>query len=510
MKKIPVMLCTAAFCTQIIWGNDVVGKTVTNLNQVQQLETVEKEQIVTQEEEIKDIAINRPLQKWDFDIKKPLGNLQLSKIKVSLADRSYDTYELEGGVYIPLLALENMGFVIQKLEGGLKLNWKNSSGSKTIPTLHNQVVTFSEQVVYIGPFRFFCLQTKDQLLISVKALENYFEIIATSTEKILSPYIYIPEHYIEVDEEGIKNVGAEVLEVDFQRLYWEKGQVVEEPAQKWQLSPGEKRAFDTPQGISKDAKFLTTHLLEWLCEGIRMESTLPIGKEEIALLKEYEQKITKEEQNTEESILFPTFVIEGTMKYATNGFKKGEKVQVWAAQDGFYYWVISVKGQKVKVPWRSVSIPKNPQPLKNQPTKEQIEGFINSTGMKSKTAYLIWSDLSRQYTYVFEDKGKGWELIRRMACSSGNNVTPTPTGEFELTNRVPYFGLDKGYRCKNAYQIFGDYLYHSVLFDVTGSRIISGYNQLGQQASHGCIRLAPEDSLWLYETMQKGTKVWIR
>ena len=279
----------------------------------------------------------------------------------------------------------------------------------------------------------------------------------------------------------------------------------------WELAPGEKRTFLKDETLSKEAKLLTTQLHVFSCEGVRIEGVQVIGEGEVALLKRYEQK---EEvpllEDKETASLFPTFIIQGNMRYATNGLYKGEKVQVWAAEDGAYYWVITEKGEKIKVPWGSVKIPPNPGSRQDQPSNEEIEAFVNGAGITSKTRYLVWTDLSRQYTYVFEEKKSTWKLLRRMPCSTGNNVTPTPSGEFELTNKVPFFGVEKGYRCKNAFQIFGDYLYHSVLFDVTGSWVTSGSKQLGQQASHGCIRLSPENSLWFYNTMLQGTKVWIR
>ena len=97
-----------------------------------------------------------------------------------------------------------------------------------------------------------------------------------------------------------------------------------------------------------------------------------------------------------------------------------------------------------------------------------------------------------------------------MPTSTGNNKTPTPTGEFEVQGYVPAFGMDKGYRCKNALHLFGDYLYHSVMFDVGGRYVLGGQGQLGERASHGCLRLSPENSEWLYQTIPLGTKVWIR
>ena len=75
---------------------------------------------------------------------------------------------------------------------------------------------------------------------------------------------------------------------------------------------------------------------------------------------------------------------------------------------------------------------------------------------------------------------------------------------------MPYFGLEKNFRCKNALVFFRNYMYHSILFDKSGTYIKSGQYDLGRRVSHGCIRLAEKDSAWLYQHIPVGTTVWIR
>jgi len=93
-----------------------------------------------------------------------------------------------------------------------------------------------------------------------------------------------------------------------------------------------------------------------------------------------------------------------------------------------------------------------------------------------------------------------------MLSSSGRNMTPTPRGFFQIQDRGAYFG--KGYQAKNWVRIKGDYLYHSVLFDVSG-RYLLERGVLGHRASQGCIRFSFEDSEWFYKTIPRGTAVWI-
>lgn len=139
------------------------------------------------------------------------------------------------------------------------------------------------------------------------------------------------------------------------------------------------------------------------------------------------------------------------------------------------------------------------------------EDNIRKMSFSSETPFLIWTDIKTQRTYIFENRQDEWQLIKYFLCSTGKSSSPTPKGEYALTRKVPYFGTEKGYRCKNAFGFIGTtYLYHSVMFDVTGTYELQGKGTLGRQASAGCIRLSPENSLWLYNNMLPGTKVYIQ
>ncbi len=207
--------------------------------------------------------------------------------------------------------------------------------------------------------------------------------------------------------------------------------------------------------------------------------------------------------------VFPASIITGTMKYATNGFSAGQSVIVDRASSGNSYYIRASNGSLVTVPWNSVSIPSDPATYQQRATTEQIEDYINAKGMTSRTNYLVWTDLYRQRTYVFQKVDDRWTLIRDILCSTGKNITPTPRGTYQLQSYVPYFGVSKGYMCKNAVQFMGDYLFHSILFDQTGSYLLEGRGILGVRASQGCVRFSPEESEWFYGTLPLGTTVWI-
>lgn len=208
------------------------------------------------------------------------------------------------------------------------------------------------------------------------------------------------------------------------------------------------------------------------------------------------------------SALFPDTRVKGIMRQASGGFAKGETVDVNQASSNRAYHLVGPGGKIISVPWNSVAIQSSPV-TKEEASKEQIEQYINSKDFSSKTDYFVWTDIYRQRTYVFKGAKNNWTLIRNMLSSTGKDTHLTPVGRYTLNVRVPSFG-SKQYRAKNAYGFIGTtYLYHSVLYDPTGSYLLNGWGKLGNKASSGCIRLSPEDSEWLYKTMPIGTGIYI-
>ncbi len=55
-------------------------------------------------------------------------------------------------------------------------------------------------------------------------------------------------------------------------------------------------------------------------------------------------------------------------------------------------------------------------------------------------------------------------------------------------------------RARWATQIYGGYFFHSIL---------ASNSELGNNLSHGCVRLAVDDAYWVYRNIPAGTKVYI-
>ena len=454
-----------------------------------------------------------------FAFKKiSLGTLNKSNKKLSLEDKFCDLYELRNISYVPISALESLGFKMQKDSSSTRFIYEASDGEplKT-SNLSKKEVFMSNESVYIGELKTYVLQAGMELLIPVRALQVYFSLNVMADQVELLPNGERINQYLLSDEVFFVNLTETPIKVTFKDYYWDGQNIIESKNENEVIVPKGKLPKNSKLYTLRNGYYLTTVIEAVEMEDRRIEIRQDLGQNCLDLLNIYQQRAVKPEPQTEkepekESVKemgFPPSIIIGTMRYSVGGFSKGQEVEVWAAEDGKVYFVKDNKGNTIKIPWNSIKIPPNPPTAKDKPSKDQIEAFINSKNMNSKTQYLVWTDLYRQQTYIFKGQKNEWQLIKTLLCSSGKNSTPTPRGIFALKGRVPYFGVDKGYRCKYAFQIFGDYLYHSIIFDVTGTRLLEGKGVLGHRASHGCVRFSVEDSLWFYNTLKTGTTVWI-
>ena len=129
---------------------------------------------------------------------------------------------------------------------------------------------------------------------------------------------------------------------------------------------------------------------------------------------------------------------------------------------------------------------------------------INSLSITSKTPYLVYLNLDKQITYIYEGSNNNWNLIKEFPSSTGIEGKEI----FSVTNRGEWFFSDEFQQGgKYWVQFMGDYLFHSLPFDETQSNILD--YTIGEPSSHGCIRLKVEDAKWLYDNIANDTKIII-
>ena len=137
--------------------------------------------------------------------------------------------------------------------------------------------------------------------------------------------------------------------------------------------------------------------------------------------------------------------------------------------------------------------------------------------------YYILLDLKNQIVTVYErdDAGAYTRIVRRFLCTTGrtevdpedpeDEATPTPKGIWKMGGRERFckFANFGNEYARYWTQIVGDVYFHSIMFsrrDV--NKLKSGaYSRLGQNVSHGCVRLYVEDAKWLYYYACPGTTI---
>jgi len=134
------------------------------------------------------------------------------------------------------------------------------------------------------------------------------------------------------------------------------------------------------------------------------------------------------------------------------------------------------------------------------------KNYVNSNGFSSATNYLIWVDLKKFKVNIFNGSTNKWNLVHSYLCTIGKQSTPTPKGTYKIGIKGLYFGVNKGYKCWYYTQFKGNYLFHSIIYNLDGS-IRDG--RLGMALSDGCIRLTKVNAKWIWDNIPSETKVVI-
>lgn len=132
--------------------------------------------------------------------------------------------------------------------------------------------------------------------------------------------------------------------------------------------------------------------------------------------------------------------------------------------------------------------------------------------------YYITVDITNQIVTVYENNNRTREgVVRQMICSTGKSGHDTPRGTFTLprktysTERTEWYSFP-AYNCyaKWATRITGHILFHSILYSRKGgSPTSTSLKALGSKASHGCVRLRPDDAKWIALNCAQGTQCHI-
>ena len=137
---------------------------------------------------------------------------------------------------------------------------------------------------------------------------------------------------------------------------------------------------------------------------------------------------------------------------------------------------------------------------------ESVQNLVNSQNYYSETNFLIYVDTDNFKVNIFSGKQKNWIIQKSFLCTIGKKSTPTPKGTFSTGVKGLYFGVNKGYKCWYYTSFKGNYLFHSIIYNLDGS-VRDG--RLGMALSDGCIRLSKINAKYIWDKIPIKTKVII-
>ena len=140
--------------------------------------------------------------------------------------------------------------------------------------------------------------------------------------------------------------------------------------------------------------------------------------------------------------------------------------------------------------------------------------FLLTVTVAAAAPYSIMVNRAANTVTIYEkdETGAYTVPIKAMVCSTARPNYTTPLGSFTLKEfRSEWRLMLDGTYGQYATCFQGHYLFHSICYsdDRQDAMVRDAYNNLGNPASMGCIRLQTIDAKWIYDNCPAGTPVTI-
>ena len=160
--------------------------------------------------------------------------------------------------------------------------------------------------------------------------------------------------------------------------------------------------------------------------------------------------------------------------------------------------------------WKKIIVEGNEYSFYFGPDGKQLQDVSAMIG--STTPLLLKINTKTNRIIVFTtDKENNYRVpVKVMLCSAGKLSTPTKKGIYKLKKVERWHRLNGNVYGQYCCRITQHYLIHSVFYSQNQNPEtlnVREYNKLGENASHGCVRVCVADAKWIYEQVDRIT-VW--
>ena len=147
----------------------------------------------------------------------------------------------------------------------------------------------------------------------------------------------------------------------------------------------------------------------------------------------------------------------------------------------------------------------------NAPDQATIAALFSKDAVAKQYRFRVEVSIDRQAVDVWAlNDQKEYALVRSFTCSTGLHDS-TPRGIYLKAHPVNRWHYFKKFGCwaQYSFKIVDDIMFHSVIYGSKSESSLrrSSQRNLGNPASHGCVRLTVEDAKWLYEHCPRGSAV---